>query len=46
MPMEGEAPLTLRDVTAIMEALFDIRRDTNEILALLRDDDEEEEMDA
>jgi len=41
-----ELPLTARDVSITMEALFDIRRDVHEILPLLRDDDEEEEEDA
>ena len=45
-PMEGDTPLTPEDVTTIMGTLFDIRRDTVEILALLKDDDEEEEVDA
>ena len=45
-PVESETPLTFEDVTAIMETLFDIRRDTTQILTLLGDDDEEEEMDS
>jgi hypothetical protein len=46
--MIGDAddlPLTERDVSTMMEALFDIRGDTHEILTLLEDDDEEEEED-
>ena len=43
--MPDDLPLTARDVSTIMEALFDIRGDTHEILTLLRDDDEEEEED-
>ena len=31
------------DVQTVMEALFDIRADTKEILRLLREDDDEEE---
>ena len=45
-PMDRDTPLTPEDVNAIMGTLFDIRRDTTEILALLKDDDEEEEVDA
>ena len=44
--MPDDLPLTERDVSTIMEALFDIRGDTHEILMLLREDDEEEEEDA
>ena len=45
-PMDRDTPLTPEDVNAIMGTLFDIRRDTTEILALLKDDDDEEEVDA
>jgi hypothetical protein len=31
-----------RDVQPVMQALFDIRADTQEILRLLREDDDEE----
>ena len=45
--MPDDLPLTERDVATMMEALFDIRGDTHEILTLLKgDDDEEEEEDA
>jgi hypothetical protein len=44
--MPDELPLRARDVSTMMEALFDIRGDTHEILTLLKgDDDEEEEED-
>jgi hypothetical protein len=44
--MTDDLPLTARDVSTMMEALFDIRGDTYEILTLLRGyDDEEEEED-
>lgn len=32
-----------RDVQTVMRTLFEIRRDTTEILDLLREDDDEEE---
>jgi hypothetical protein len=44
--MPDELPLTARDVSTMMEALFDIRGDTHEILTLLKDEDEEEEEDS
>jgi hypothetical protein len=44
-PMVSEPPLDRHDVVSIMEALFDLRRDTQRILALLEEDDGEEEED-
>jgi hypothetical protein len=43
--MVSEPPLDRHDVVSIMEALFDLRRDTQRILALLEEDDGEEEED-
>lgn len=41
--MADESPIEHDDVVTIMETLFDIRKSTDEILRLLRDENDEEE---
>ena len=43
--MVWRPPLDREDVVSIMGALFDLRSDTQRILALLEEDDGEEEED-
>ena len=42
-PNVPELPLDGEDVKAILRALFDIRRDTSDILRILTEEDDEEE---
>ena len=44
--MATEPPIDRHDVRAIMEALFDLRSDTQRILELLEDENGEEEEDS